>query len=427
MPRKSRGTRLAVTFTALAAVVAAPVAAIAPATAAPAPDQLVLTRVGVEGTDYADAPTTVALVTRGTDGTATAPDVTLPSSGENPFTLSGSSNAQGALSLSTDGRYLSLAGFKLAAGTGEDDPKDLTADEAPRSIARIAADGTADTSTVLTGVFSGENMRGAASADGSTFYSAGNGKDNASPSGIVLSALGTTAAPGAITTPDPAGGKTIANYRAVSIVDGALYASGDKPEGHVSRVGTDLPAAGEATLDTLFNLPGTPDELHAARHGRGRGPGRRVRDRRGGRDLQVRPRRRHLAGRGRHRGHLPGDHRPGDRRRRRALRREGRRRGERRPAHRRLGSPHRRARHDDHRPGHRPRRDRLPRHLVRAGRLGPVGPVQPGHRPGRRRDRRLPPGWRERGPDRHLRPGHARLRRRHGSLVARRRRSPHGR
>jgi hypothetical protein len=211
------------------------------ATAVPLPDQLVVSQVGTAGSTISDDPSPVSLVTVESDGSASGKaTVALPiaDSGANKaLTLSGTSDAQGSLSRSADGSGLVIGGFDTAPTPGLGDPKGTAASVVPRVIGWVGNKGTADTSTVVTGGFDGDNIRSAVSPDGSAFYVTG--KDTAT--GIYREALGSTA-PTVITTKDK-------NFRTLGIYGGQLYASSDKSAvAGVSAIGTGLPTTGVAKL-----------------------------------------------------------------------------------------------------------------------------------------------------------------------------------
>jgi hypothetical protein len=220
------------------AIVAAGVLVPTAASAVGAPDQLVLSQVTSDsGTLTGDA-TPVSLVTVNADGSpSTDSAVALPvaDSGSNhTLTLSGTSDAQGSLSLSADGSGLAIGGFDEtpAAGTGLDDPGALPAATDKRVIGWVTANGTVDTSTTMGSAYDLGNIRSVASADGSAFYTAG--KDSAT--GIYRETLGGTT-PTAITSKDK-------NFRTIGISGDQLYSSSDKTSTvGLSLIGSGLPTA----------------------------------------------------------------------------------------------------------------------------------------------------------------------------------------
>jgi len=94
-----------------------------------------------------------------------------------PFSLNSTAVGEGALSLSADGRYVTLAGYAAAPGT-------LDVKTTPnRVVARVDGSGLVDTSTLLTMGLEGMTVRAATSLDGSQFWVAG-GTGAAMPGGI---------------------------------------------------------------------------------------------------------------------------------------------------------------------------------------------------------------------------------------------------
>lgn len=223
------------------------------AAAGPAGDHLVITRV--DGTTAAANP--VALVRVNGAGASDGPAFALPTAaaGANqPFTLAGDTAAEGAITRSTDGRYAVLAGYAAAPGTVKVGSTATTV--ARRVVARVAEDGTVDTSTTLGGAFGGDKVRSAASDDGSRFWVSGNGNNKSStlPGGVVFAPLGNALEPTVIL----GGDATSNNFRTVQIVGGQLYASSDKtlPIG-LSRI-PNLLGALPTTAQTASSLLATP-------------------------------------------------------------------------------------------------------------------------------------------------------------------------
>jgi len=145
------------------------------------------------------------------DGSAVGTPIAMPvaASGSNqPLVLSGTASSDGALALSADGHYVSLAGYNatipttsVANGTG------------PRGAALISAAGAVDTSTVFTGKFAANNVRSAVSSDGSLLWAAGAGGATA---GVYLTTKGATTTPTQVTAQ---------NTRVCQIWLGQMYCS----------------------------------------------------------------------------------------------------------------------------------------------------------------------------------------------------------
>ncbi len=156
------------------------------------------------------------------------------------LTETSASTTDASLTRSADGRYLILPGYNAAVGT----PSLATTTSAAtnRIIGRIAANGTINTTTRLNDAFSGGNIRGAASANGSTFYAVG------SLGGVVYTTLGNTGTSTTISTGNPV------NNRSIAIAGGNLYISSAATSTYgLLQVGTGLPTA---TGQTSALLPG---------------------------------------------------------------------------------------------------------------------------------------------------------------------------
>ncbi|WP_205370080.1 Ig-like domain-containing protein [Thermoleptolyngbya sp. PKUAC-SCTB121] len=161
------------------------------------------------------------------------------------LTLSGTADLEGGLSLSTDGRYLVLAGYDASVGTLA--IASTTSTAVNRVIARVDMNGTVDTSTHLTSSFSGNSVRSVASVDGSSFWVAGVSSNNTG--GIHYVPYGDTGT--RLTTVDGA-------VRSVGIFDGRLYttAGSSTSPTHVglNTIGTGLPESGSIPITAV---PGT--------------------------------------------------------------------------------------------------------------------------------------------------------------------------
>jgi len=156
------------------------------ATAQFTPGNLVVLRAGTGVAQLNNAATPTFLDEYTPAGTLvqSVPMPTIASGSDRACTVSGSATSEGLLSQSVDGRYLIAVGYDAIPGTASIAAS--TSATVNRVIARIALDGTIDTSTALTDVFSGNNIRGAASEDGSQFWATG------ATNGVVLAPLGAT-------------------------------------------------------------------------------------------------------------------------------------------------------------------------------------------------------------------------------------------
>ncbi|MDI1462810.1 ExeM/NucH family extracellular endonuclease [Catellatospora sp. KI3] len=156
------------------------------------------------------------------------------------FTVSGSATSEGALALSADGRYLTLGGYDADPGLAG------VATSSTATVARVAARvdgaGTVDTTTAITDAFSGANIRGVVSDDGSRVWAVG------SSGGVRLAAVGAG-------TTTQINSVAPTNLRAAAIADGRLYVStGSAPTG-VYAVGSGLPTTGGQTPSLVTAAP----------------------------------------------------------------------------------------------------------------------------------------------------------------------------
>ena len=168
-----------------------------------------------------------------------------PNGANQPLTLSGTASSEGALWRSTDGHYLSLAGYAAAPGTMG--VVNTASASTNRVVARIDATGTVDTTTRLNTGFSGNNVRGAASVDGTAFWLSGTA-GSGSPAGIFYVPFGMTGGMQILSTPN--------NTRVVAIYDGQLYASAASGTFvNVFTVGSGLPTTPGQTATSLPGMP----------------------------------------------------------------------------------------------------------------------------------------------------------------------------
>ena len=218
----------------------------------------------VDSGDPAKAPTNVATKVRlvaytrvnGRDVLPTGQFYDLPTvlAGLNHrLTNSGSASSEGQVTLSDDGKYLLVAGYDADLGT-----TGIAATDAAtvnRVIGRIdwtLPQATAiDTTTALNNVFSGNNIRGAASPDGQTFYLSGSG---GTQGGVALATLGATTA-----TPSY-GGTTTKTVRNIRSFNGNLYVS-------AATSGGPLYGVGQVTAGATTELTGFPTATGPSSYG----------------------------------------------------------------------------------------------------------------------------------------------------------------
>ncbi|PPK68428.1 ExeM/NucH family extracellular endonuclease [Actinokineospora auranticolor] len=220
------------------ALVAATVVVVGGQTAAAAgfgPGNIVVARVGTGDAALSSAATAVFLdeyTPAGDLVQSVALPATAPAAGKR-LTLSGSATSEGALTRSADGRYLTLAGYDADAGTAG--VAGTTSAAVGRVVGRVDGAGAVDTSTAITDTFSANNVRGAATDDGSRFWVVGaNG-------GVRLAALGSTGASTQINSAAPT------NLRTAVIAGGQLYVGSGSGTTGVYTVGAGLPTTGGQT------------------------------------------------------------------------------------------------------------------------------------------------------------------------------------
>src|SRR6185436_4935858 len=147
-------------------IASAPVAEAAPFTAG----NIVVYRVG-DGAAALGSAATPVFLDEYTPAGAFVQTIALPTavSGANRrLTASGSSTSEGFVSRSGNDQYLVFTGYDAAVGTAA--ITGSTGSAINRVIARVAANGTVDTSTALTDFSSGGNPRSAYSLDGTNVW-----------------------------------------------------------------------------------------------------------------------------------------------------------------------------------------------------------------------------------------------------------------
>ena len=210
-------------------------------------DRLCVVRVG--GTAALTNASTAAFLDCFTLAGAPAGTTSLPTAegagGAAPLTLSGSATSEGQLRLSSDGRYLTVAGYGTAPGM-------VSVVSSPsatvnRAIARIDALGTVDTTTRNAVCSSGNNIRGVISDNGTRFWTTGTASSNG---GIQLATFGSPSTWTQIAA-------TPTNVRVPGIFAGQLFlSSASGAFVGVSTVGTGTPTTTGQTVTLLPGLPG---------------------------------------------------------------------------------------------------------------------------------------------------------------------------
>lgn len=164
------------------------------------------------------------------------------------LTMSGTANSEGELTRSADGNFLILAGYDADVGTAN--VVNTTSATVNRVVARVSVTGVPDTSTAISDAFSANNVRGAASVDGSQFWLTGanGGIRYTTYQGASTAQINTVNNPGGLTP--------ITNSRCVNIFGGQLYVSAAQASGRtgVFTIDTGLPTSAGASNSIL---PGT--------------------------------------------------------------------------------------------------------------------------------------------------------------------------
>jgi hypothetical protein len=206
------------------------------------------------------------------------------------------SSSEGALQLSGNGQYLTLMGYGVNANTfnlggvpvyGTAALAQTTSTQVSRVVALISANGSVDTSTALTNVFSGNNPRSVYTVNGTSFYVSGQGTSGDSTGGVFYAPLGATTATSI--TGNDAGGATSQDSRFVTVFNNTLYVSVDSKDGSTNRdyIGTlgtpgTLPTTlansgnGPAMLLGFGNSGGTGKETISATDGNGLNAGKQI-------------------------------------------------------------------------------------------------------------------------------------------------------
>jgi len=206
------------------------------------PGNLVVLVAGDGTTTLSSAASKITLKEVSKSGSTTGlKTVVLPTSisgSDRRVVQSGSATSEGHLTLSEDSRYLTCVGYDTTVGTAS--VVSLTIPK--RIIARVDSLGTVNSSTQTT-TYSGNNIRGAVTADGTSFWTSG------ANTGIANIAFGGSGAGTVVAS-------TITNTRWINIMNGQLYvSSATGTYQSISSIGTGKPTS---TGNTITALPGLP-------------------------------------------------------------------------------------------------------------------------------------------------------------------------
>lgn len=166
------------------------------------------------------------------------------------LTAQGTSTTEGMLTRTVDGKYVVFTGYN--ADTGVQQVSNTQAATVARAIGRADAAGTLTISPLGTTAFSSGAIRSAASADGTTVYVAG------ANSGIRKAVFGDTTTIRISATLASGGTANPANFRAVGIYGGQLYASTNSGTSYrMVSIGTGTPTDTGAAVTKLPGVPTT--------------------------------------------------------------------------------------------------------------------------------------------------------------------------
>ena len=230
---------------------------------------------GVTTTDVAATVSILVYSPQAGGGYTLSNTINLPNSGAGAFTLpTDTVQHDGLLRQSSDGRYLTLAGYQVATGGKT---FTATAAAAPRVIARIDGTYAADTGTVMTGSYDQAAVEAAASRDGTGFWVAGSGTIQneagsdlgpATNSGLRYVPFGSAASTTTHIDQQRENGAAVTNdnLRSVLIADNQLYFTTASQTTYGNRglysVGTGLPTGGtNAVAGRIVNSEGNPGPL----------------------------------------------------------------------------------------------------------------------------------------------------------------------
>ncbi|MEI8195748.1 MAG: PEP-CTERM sorting domain-containing protein [Phycisphaerae bacterium] len=193
---------------------------------------------------FLDEYTTVGGSPVGTVSLPTATTGSAPTSGNRYLVNSGSATSEAALTRSADGHYLTIAGYNSLAGVAG--VVGTASSAVARVVGLIDAYGNVDTTTAISTLYSGNNIRSVVTVDGSAFWTAGptNGVSYVTLGGGTTTQLSTT----------------VVNTRVANIFNNQLFVSTSSGTFKgVNTVGTGLPTTSGQTIvnPTGFNAGST--------------------------------------------------------------------------------------------------------------------------------------------------------------------------
>lgn len=216
-----------------------------------APGNIVVSRFG-DGSGALSNAATATFLDEYTPAGVFVQTIAMPTavSGNNRrLTNSGTATSEGALTLSTDGRFLSLMGYNAALGTSNVPTTASSVNN--RVVGLVDWNGLIDTTTALTDAYSGTstvsgNPRSAVTDGSGNFWLAGTGQTNPA---VRFTTLGSTSST-QLNTSAPT------NTRVANIFNGQLYVSSASGAFQgVGTVGSGLPTTGGQSLALLPGFP----------------------------------------------------------------------------------------------------------------------------------------------------------------------------
>ena len=161
---------------------------------------------------------------------------------------SGSATTEGQITRSVDKHFLLVTGYDTFPEPTRLGINNSTSANVNRVIGILGADGVADITTALTDDYSGSNIRGAVSTNGTDLWLAGTGSN----SGVRYTTKGASTSVQLSITPNPT------NIRTVNIFNGQLYiTTGSGAFKAVDSVGSGLPTTAGQTITVLSGMPNT--------------------------------------------------------------------------------------------------------------------------------------------------------------------------
>jgi len=136
------------------------------------PGNLAVLRVGDSSQALTNSGNTVYIDQFTPRGTLVS-SLAVPDSGQSALLISGTAGSEGGLARSLDRSALALAGYHVDRGTVSGSLANQTGAAVPRAIATVSSQGSCALVQTSTTVYSGNNIRGAASDGTNNFWTAG--------------------------------------------------------------------------------------------------------------------------------------------------------------------------------------------------------------------------------------------------------------